>query len=108
MHSSVRAETSPSNRRERGRKKSNHAGKMQNMAHFLQAVILICFPDNCFPFLAGVGFSFERSKRNEYSDEMEMKRMAEQQQGKKMNMGAIAIVLIIAAVGIYMFISTMK
>ena len=37
-----------------------------------------------------------------------MKRMAEQQQGKKMNMGAIAIVLIIAAVGIYMFISTMK
>jgi hypothetical protein len=56
----------------------------------------------------GVAFTFGRQKRNEYSDEMEMKRMAEQQQGKKMNMGAIAIVLIIAAVGIYMFISTMK
>jgi hypothetical protein len=81
---------------------------MQNMAFFLHAVITICFSDNCFPFLMGVAFTFGRQKRNEYSDEMEMKRMAEQQQGKKMNMGAIAIVLIIAAVGIYMFISTMK
>lgn len=78
------------------------------MAFFLQTVITICFSDNCFPLLTGVGFPFERSKRSEYSDEMEMKRMAEQQQGKKMNMGAIAIVLIIAAVGIYMFVSTMK